>query len=118
MRFAAAAWLFTQLSVLVASPASLLAATRAADAPACTCSHTGHDACPMHHPKPRDPHGCECRSTTDPANATLVSLLGPIAVMPHAIASVAAPPITQLPSYPITGFASPVTPPDGPPPRG
>jgi hypothetical protein len=116
MRLAAAAWLFTQLSILAATPASLLAhAPQAADAIACTCSHTGHDQCPMHHPKSKN--GCDCRSNHDPDAASLVSLLGPIAVMPDAIANIAEPPITQLPTYPITRFSSAVPPPDGPPPR-
>jgi len=111
----AASWLCCQLAVLTSAPVSLLAANHTAATPACTCTHTGHDQCPMHHPKSKD--GCECRSTTQPGDATLVSLLGPIAVMPHAIASVAAPPSTRLPNYSITGFTDAVALPDGPPPR-
>jgi hypothetical protein len=118
-------WLVTQASILAAAPVSLLEhSPHAADAIACTCAHTGHDECPMHHPRASDTEKnflqkrrCQCRSAQDPDAASLVSLLGPIAVMPHAIAPVAAPPITQLPTYPLNKFAVHVVAPDGPPPR-
>jgi hypothetical protein len=111
------AWLSSQLSVLTAAPLSLLLhAPQAADAIACTCAHTGHDECPMHHPKSKK-SGCECRSTTDPDAASILSLLGPIAVLSDAPARNAPPSITQLPDSPITRFTSLVESPDGPPPR-
>jgi hypothetical protein len=111
-----ALWLCCHLAVLTATPVALLAhSPHTADAIACTCSHTGHDECPMHHPKNKK--GCECRSTQDPDAASLVSLLGPIAVMPVAITTLAEPPITQLPTYPINKFTVAPAAPDGPPPR-
>jgi len=108
--------LSSQLAVLTAAPLSLLLhAPQAADAIACTCAHTGHAECPMHHPKKTS--GCECRSTTDPDAASLVSLLGPVAVLSDAPARIAAPPITKSPSSSITRFTDAVASPDGPPPR-
>ena len=115
MAWIACAWLCCQLS-LVAAPLSLVThAPAAADAVTCTCTHTGHDECPMHHPGKRK--GCECRSTTDPDAAAIVSLLGPIAVLTNTPARVTPPAITQLPAYPINRFIGFVTSPDGPPPR-
>jgi len=120
VRFGAGVWLCAHLAVVALTPVSLLAsAPQAADAVICTCTHTGHAECPMHHPKPRDKgkHSCECRSATDPDAASIVTLLGPIAVLADAPASLAPPPITRLPNYPITRFQDSVTAPDGPPPR-
>lgn len=101
----------------MAAPLSLFThAPQAADAVTCTCIHTGTAECPMHHPVKKK-SGCECRSGTDPDAANIVSLLGPIAVLASAPAHLAPPPITQLPDYSITRFASVFAPPDGPPPR-
>jgi hypothetical protein len=113
----AGGWLCCQLSLLTAAPLSLAAhPPEAADAVTCTCVHTGTAECPMHHPK-QQKRGCECRNTTDPDAANLVTLLGPIAVLASAPSHLAPPPITRLPDYPITRFIAFVTPPDGPPPR-
>ena len=120
MKLVAATWLCVQLAMLASAPASLLArAPQAADALACTCTHTGHAECPMHHPKPKDTQkrNCECRSTTDPDAASIVTLLGPIAVLADAPAQPAPFSITKLPNHPITKFTGTVTAPDGPPPR-
>jgi hypothetical protein len=110
-------WLCCQLSVLTAPPLSLFAsAPHAADSTSCTCVHGENARCPMHHPaKPKS--DCQCRSTTDPDAAAIVSLLGPIAVLADAPAHGATTPITQLPDYLITGFTSFIASPDGPPPR-
>jgi hypothetical protein len=103
--------------VLTAAPASLFAhAPQAADAVTCTCIHTGNAQCPMHHPKSQK-RGCECRNTTDPDAANIVSLLGPIAVLTSAPAHLMPPSITQLPIYPINKFSDFVPVPAGPPPR-
>ena len=102
------------------APLSLLThAPEAADAVTCTCAHTGHGECPMHHPKPKDtkPRGCECRSGTDPDAANIVSLLGPIAVLAVTQSQLAPPAITKSPVRPITQFIDFVASPDGPPPR-
>jgi len=112
-------WLCCQLS-LAAAPLSLLAhPSQAADSITCTCVH-GHDGpdayCPMHHPG-KSKSGCECRSTTDPDAATIVSLLGPVAVLASAPSRLAPPAITKSPIHQITRFISVVAPPDGPPPR-
>jgi hypothetical protein len=114
----ACAWLCCQLS-LTAAPLSLLThAPEAADLVACTCAHTGHGECPMHHPKPQSQkRGCECRSGADPDAANIVSLIGPIAVLANVPSHLAPPPITQLPAYPITRFVDFVAPLDSPPPR-
>ena len=110
-------WLCCQLSLLAVAPLSLFAhAPQAADAIACTCIHTGAAECPMHHPTPRK-RGCECRNTTDPDAANIVSLLGPIAVLASAPMRLAPPSITQLPIYPINKFSDFVPVPAGPPPR-
>ena len=113
----ACGWLCCQLSLLAAAPFSLFAnATHSQDSVACTCVHTGTAQCPMHHPQPQK-RGCECRNTTDPDAANVVSLLGPIAVLACAPSRLAPPAITQLPVYSITRFASFIAAPDGPPPR-
>ena len=113
----AAAWLCCQLSLLTAAPLSLITQhSDATDPVACTCVHTGNAQCPMHHPaKPAS--NCQCRSTTDPGAAALVSMLGPTAVLASVTARLAPPPITQLPTYSITRLTALVAPPDGPPPR-
>src|SRR6185369_8986503 len=90
LAWVACGWLCCQLSVLTAAPVSLLSAPHAAEAPGCTCIHGANAQCPMHHPAQPKPD-CQCRSTTDPGAATLVSLLGPAAVLvpalPHAAPS-------------------------------
>ena len=58
---------------------------RASVSATCSCSNDDSQACPMHHPTdttPRSKSDCACRSTTDPAAAVLVSLVGPVAIMP------------------------------------
>ncbi len=70
----------------------------------------------MHHSQPRK-SGCSCRSAADPGDATLVSFLGPIAVLADAQPLTAPASSTDSPARPIASFASFVTSPDGPPPR-
>jgi hypothetical protein len=111
-------WLCCQLAVLTAAPLSLSAnAEHAADSMSCTCVHTGNAQCPMHHPARPKP-ACECRNTSDPDAATIVSLLGPIAVLSDTAVQLTALPITQLPDYSVSRFTHFLTAPDGPPPRG
>jgi hypothetical protein len=113
----ACGWLCCQLSLLTAAPAALCAhPLEAADAVTCTCIHTGNAECPMHHPKSQK-RGCECRNTTDPDAASLVSLIGPIAVLAATPHRLAPPAIAKSPVRPITQFIDFVAPPDGPPPR-
>src|ERR1043166_3354453 len=108
-------WLCCQVAVLTTTPVSLLVHTpQAADAITCTCTHTGHDECPMHHPKQKR---CQCRSTTDPDAASLISLLGPIAVLTDMPARLAPPLATPSSDRQATRFASFVAVPAGPPPR-
>jgi hypothetical protein len=110
-------WLCCQLSLLTAAPLSLFAsAPHAADSMTCTCVHGANAQCPMHHPARPKPD-CQCRSTTDPDAAAIVSLLGPIAVLADAPAHATTPPITRLPDYSTTRFTSFIASPDGPPPR-
>jgi len=110
-------WLCCQLSMLAAAPLSLTSgAPHAADSMSCTCVHTGNAQCPMHHP-PGSKSSCQCRNTTDPDAATIVSLLGPLAVLATAPQHAAPLSITRSPDYQITGFVSLAAPPDGPPPR-
>jgi len=112
-------WLSCQLAALTLAPVSIFAASSHSDSITCTCVH-GHDGpdayCPMHHPT-KSKSGCEYRNTTDPDTATIVSLLGPIAVLATAPFHAAPPPITRFPAYSITRFIGFVAPPDGPPPR-
>jgi len=70
----------------------------------------------MHHPAKKTP-GCQCRSTTDPDAATVVSLLGPVAVLASAPSRLAPPAIAKSPIHHITKFIGFDAPPDGPPPR-
>jgi hypothetical protein len=111
-------WLCCQLSLLTAAPLSLFAdrVHTAADAVTCTCIHTGTAECPMHHSKPAK-RSCECRGTTDPGAATLLSMLGPIAVLSDTLPRSPEPPITQLPIHPLTQFTNTASPPTAPPPR-
>lgn len=113
----ACAWLCCQLSILTASPMSLVAhAPGAADAITCTCAHTGNATCPMHHPaKPAS--SCECRSGTDPDATSIVSLLGPTAVLASAPSQLAPPSCKQFTIYPITKFTDAIPPVTSPPPR-
>ncbi len=120
LSWVACAWLCCQLSILTAAPVSLFAhSPDAAGALSCTCSHTGHDACPMHHPKPTDARkrGDECRSATNPDAASIVSLLGPTAVLASAPSQLAPPSFKQLTIYPINKFIGFIAPLDSPPPR-
>ena len=88
----------------------------AADAITCTCSPTGNAECPMHHTKPVK-RGCECRGTTDPGAAALLSMLGPTAVLADTPTVVAPADITTSPNHQITRFIDAVSPPTAPPPR-
>src|SRR5580765_4735923 len=112
----ACAWLCCHLSVLTAAPVSLLSARPAAELPGCTCIHGANAQCPMHHPV-QPPSNCQRRSTSDPGAATLVSLLGPTAVLSSAPQHPAPSSITRSPDHQLTRFDSVVTAPDGPPPR-
>jgi len=111
-------WLSAQVAALAAVPVSMCSMARqAAEAPGCTCIHTANATCPMHHPA-KSPSGCNCRGTSpDPGSLTVVSLLGPIAVLPDAASTLAPPPATQSPIPQIAGFSNFVAVPDGPPPR-
>ena len=103
--------------MLTAAPASLFAhPLQVADAITCTCVHTGNAECPMHRPKSQK-RGCECRNTTDPDAANLISLIGPSAVLAATPSQLAPPAIAKSPVRPITQFIDFVAPPDGPPPR-
>src|SRR3954467_2848486 len=87
----ACTWLCCQLSLLAAAPLSLFSHNPHASASiSCTCVHTGSAQCPMHHPPPQK-RGCECRNTTDPDAANVVSLLGPTAVLTGAPAPLMPP---------------------------
>jgi len=112
------AWLSSQLAVLTATPlALLLHSPQAADAITCTCVHADNATCPMHHPA-KSRSGCNCRGNSpDPVSLTVVSLLGPAAVLPGAPATLAPPAITKSPSHRITRFTGFTAVPDGPPPR-
>ena len=68
----------------------------------------------MHHSKSKST--CECRGTTDTSSATLVSLLGPIAILAD-LPMVAPAEIAATPDHLITLFTGVVASPDGPPPR-
>jgi len=116
LAWVAGVWLCCQLSLLAAPLSALANAPEAADSITCTCIHGANAECPMHHPA-HEKSDCACRNTTDPDAATIVSLLGPVAVLVAAPLSVARLPITQLPDCPITRFSSVSAPPDGPPPR-
>jgi hypothetical protein len=70
----------------------------------------------MHHPASQK-RGCECRNSTDPDAANIVSLLGPMAVLVTASASLMPPALAKSPDHHITSFISFVRVPDGPPPR-
>jgi len=115
--WAVCGWLCCQLSILTAAPLSLFAgAAHAADSLSCTCVHGDHAQCPMHHPAHPKPD-CQCRNTTDPDAATIVSLLGPVAVLVGTPSRLTPPAITKSPAHQITRFISFIAPPDGPPPR-
>jgi len=106
-----------QLSLLTVAPVSLFAhAPEAADAVTCTCVHTGSGQCPMHHPAQKK-SGCECRNSTDPDAASIVSLLGPSAVLADTPSALTPPVATKSPIHQIARFTNEVAPPDGPPPR-
>jgi hypothetical protein len=113
----ACTWLCCQFSLLAAAPVSLLAdGPHSAQSMACTCVHTGNAQCPMHHPASQK-RGCECRGATDPDAATVVSLLGPIAVLAGAPSRLTPPAIAESPAHHITRFTGFIVVPDGPPPR-
>lgn len=110
-------WLCCQLSLLTAAPLSLFEhSAHAADAISCTCAHGANGQCPMHHPANPKPD-CQCRNTTDPDAAAIVSMLGPIAVLADAPAHAAPLSVTTSPNRQVIRFASFIASPDGPPPR-
>ena len=113
----ACAWLCCQLSLLTVAPVSLCARADQASQPACTCVHADNATCPMHHPA-KSPSGCNCRSNApDSGSLAVVSLLGPVAVLPDATASRVEPQVTGSPNHQISRFTSWIAVPDGPPPR-
>src|SRR5215467_12679627 len=117
LSWVACGWVCCQLSVMLTVQLSLVASgAHAADAISCTCVHGANGQCPMHRPANSKPN-CQCRNTSDPDAAAIVSLLGPIAVLADAPAHATTLSITQLPNFPITRFTSFFAPPDGPPPR-
>jgi hypothetical protein len=77
------AWLVCHACVLTIAPASMCASLSAsAPEQTCTCNDEGATECPMHHRTTKSTNAsCSCRSTTDPALATLGAFLGPIAVL-------------------------------------
>jgi hypothetical protein len=85
-------WLVCQTSAMILVPVSLCGRERgAAVEQACTCAHAAGDACPMHHAKPKSTSSCSCRSTEDGPTATLISLIGPVALlMPRTIVAASA----------------------------
>src|SRR4051812_24020517 len=81
----AAAWLCVQVVLLAATPVVLCVGQSVTGSDvACTCAHGDGLPCPMHHPAPKTPSSCSCRSAHDRDVAAIASLLGPVAVVPQA----------------------------------
>jgi hypothetical protein len=109
--------LIAQLCVLTLTSAVLSVTAEAVGAVQCTCAHGDDHACPMHHPAPKSPSSCSCRSTTDGPGAVIAALLGPIAVIPASLAADSVPvrgePLHLANVSPLDAPSVP----DGPPPR-
>ena len=116
----AAVWVVVQLTTILGAPVALYASAPAVPVERCLCA-LGHEGqqCPMHsHHDGRhdDRPRCAIRSTVDPSDALLLTIIAaalvPPALVPHdlpqPVAAVAAP-ATELPTR--------VSPPDAPPPR-
>jgi len=115
-------WVCCHAAGLIASPLAVCVGAfhQSADTE-CTCAHGGdHATCLMHHSVPArssSKSDCSCRSTADPHEATLVAIVGPIAVMvqraefdePFCVSTLTADSARHLQSAPLA--------PDGPPPR-
>lgn len=110
-------WLVCQLGVLTFASAALYAETPGGSAiGVCTCSHGDGRDCPMHHQTPKSKSG-SCRSANDAGSAGVVSLLGPLAVLPRP-KTVGEPVVTSDSSRQRPTFSSQLFPiPDAPPPR-
>jgi hypothetical protein len=113
------AWLVYQAAVACVAPASLVAAGMSAELCTCPGGMPG-DICPMHkghHEDTRDPSDCIIRSTSASPDATLLTLLGSIGIVP-AVHSLVLDPLVvrrapEPPSRPLTLSRIP----DAPPPR-
>jgi hypothetical protein len=122
LSWVAGLWLISQLAVMTVTPAALCAgwagAAAAGDNVTCTCTHGPDAQCPMHHKRATSPSGCNCgNNAPDPGSLTVVSLLGPVAVLPGASVALIEPPITRSPNHQITRFSVWIPVPPGPPPR-
>src|SRR5262245_53515386 len=82
----ACAWLVAQVCVLATSSAVMALTAPSVAALECTCAHGESHSCPMHHPVEKSKSDCSCRSTSDGPSAVIAALLGPIAVVPAALA--------------------------------
>jgi hypothetical protein len=113
------AWLLCHTCGLAAAPIAMcVSSTASAPALECTCDHGDATECPMHHkPASESKPACTCRNTSDSGLATLVSLLGPFAVV-DADARIASPDGTSsAPALLPAAFFNAPTIPDPPPPR-
>jgi hypothetical protein len=115
----ASLWLCAQFALFSATGVSLFEGASAArrEAVSCTCIHGADAHCPMHHHGGSAPD-YRCHSNTpDPSTASVVALLGPIAVL----TATADSPISSTSTSVFARTAVDVTRwfaiPDGPPPR-
>jgi hypothetical protein len=116
LRRVAGAWLITQLCVLTLTSA-VISAAALGPAVECTCTHGDAHTCPMHHPAPKSPSSCSCRSTADGPGAVIAALLGPIAIIPAALAPAAVPLRSERLHVSAVPPLDALSIPDGPPPR-
>jgi hypothetical protein len=113
----AAAWLLCQLGMVALVPAASATGSVPVVALECTCSHGDHATCPMHHKSAAGPERCAMRSADDSATGVLISLFGPLGLIPVRSGVLTPAPSTAVALAPQTTIALRDAPPDPPPPR-
>jgi hypothetical protein len=112
------AWLLCQTPAVILVPVSLCGgAPGAAVEQACTCAHAAGAECPMHHAPLKSKPSCSCRSTEGGPSATLVSLIGPVAVLTPRTVVAASGTAAIVRTNPDTVLFDASINPDPPPPR-
>lgn len=113
----AAAWLIFQAASLTFAPVEAFMRAGGAALLSCSCSHTDHGMCPMHHPASPRANDCLMKSAHDSGAAIFSMFLGPIGLVPGAAAEAAPAASTPLAHAHVQTFTLRSAPPDPPPPR-
>jgi hypothetical protein len=113
----AAAWLIFQVASLTFAPVEALTRAGGAALLECSCSHSDHGMCPMHHPASPRANDCLMKSAHDSGAAIFSMFLGPVGLVPGPTPEVVPATSTPLTSAGVQRFSPRPGPPDPPPPR-